>query len=328
MRHARLQLLAAAVLFSTGGAAIKATSLSSWEVACYRSGIAALTLLLLVPEARRGLGRAAFGVGLAFAATVVLFVSSSKLTTSANAIFLQSTAPLYLLLLSPLLLGERARARDLLFMVGIALGLAAFFVGSEQPRSSAPDPFTGDLLGVASGVCWAFTVLGLRAVGRRPGAAGMGPVVAGNIIACVVCLPFALGVIGAAGAGGAAGATSAGVDVSSVAATGQGAAALAQVAGASSAAGSGWLDFGLLLYLGVVQIGLAYLLVTLGLRHVPALESSLLLMAEPALNPLWAWLAQDEVPGPWALAGGALILGSTLAKALVDAPRGIVGRMT
>jgi len=51
------------------------------------------------------------------------------------------------------------------------------------------------------------------------------------------------------------------------------------------------------------------------LRQVPALEASLLLLAEPALNPVWAWLAHGERPGGWALAGGALILGACLANA-------------
>jgi drug/metabolite transporter (DMT)-like permease len=106
MRH-RIQLLAAAALFSTGGAAIKACSLTSWQVAGLRSGIAAL-VLLLVPAARRGWTPRAWLVGAAYAATVVLFVQANKLTTSAATAFLQSTAPLYVLLLAPHLLGERA----------------------------------------------------------------------------------------------------------------------------------------------------------------------------------------------------------------------------
>ena len=101
-RHAnRLLLLAAAFLFSTGGAAIKATALTSWQVACFRSGVAALALLALVPAARRGWTRRTLIAALPYAATVLLFVLANKLTTSANAIFLQSTAPLYLLLLGP-----------------------------------------------------------------------------------------------------------------------------------------------------------------------------------------------------------------------------------
>src|SRR5690242_14132764 len=105
----RLMLLAAATLFSTGGAAIKAASVSSWQVASFRSAVASVTLLLLFPAARRLANWRLWPVGLAYSGTLVLFVLSTRLTTAANAIFLQSTAPLYLLALAPLLLHEHIR---------------------------------------------------------------------------------------------------------------------------------------------------------------------------------------------------------------------------
>ena len=115
---ARVQVLAAAALFSTGGAAIKAAGgMSGWQVASFRSGIAALALVALLPEARRGWRPATWLVGVGYAATMILFVLSTKLTTAANAIFLQSTAPLYLILLGPWLLREPLRGRDLVFLL-------------------------------------------------------------------------------------------------------------------------------------------------------------------------------------------------------------------
>jgi drug/metabolite transporter (DMT)-like permease len=74
-------------------------------------------------------------------------------------------------------------------------------------------------------------------------------------------------------------------------------------------------DMATLLYLGVFQIGLAYFLMTRSIRHVPALEASTLLMAEPALNPFWTWLIQGESPGSAPLAGGVLVLAATLGGA-------------
>src|SRR5688500_15647594 len=106
---ARLQVLAAALLFSTGGAAVKATTLTAWQVAGFRSGIAALAVFLLVPAARRGWTWHVVPVGVAYAATLVLFVTANKLTTAANAIFLQASAPLYMLAFGPLLLREPVR---------------------------------------------------------------------------------------------------------------------------------------------------------------------------------------------------------------------------
>ena len=298
---ARLRLLAAAVLFSTGGAAIKAASLTSWQVSSFRSGIAALAVWLLVPAARRRWSLPVLVVASIYAATMVLFVIANKRTTSANAIFLQSTAPLWVLLAGPALLGERTTRRDLLFMGVVALGMAFFFVGEDAPQATAPDPFGGNVIAALSGIAWAGTVLGLRWLGRGgthaggelpaadlaaseapsgDGDAALTTVVAGNVLACVVGLPFALPVSGA-----------------------------------------GTADWLVVLYLGVVQIGLAYLALSTAMPHVPALEASTLLLVEPALNPVWAYLAHGERPGPLSWVGGALIVLVAVAKTWWDTRR-------
>src|ERR1035437_2202074 len=136
----RLLLVAAAVLFSTGGAAIKAAALTPWQVASFRSGVAALALLLVVPEARKGWSWRVAPVGAAYAATLILFVLATRLTTAANAIFLQSTAPLYLLLLGPWLLREPIRRSDIVYILAIAAGMALFSLGA--PRAAASPPHT------------------------------------------------------------------------------------------------------------------------------------------------------------------------------------------
>jgi peptidoglycan/LPS O-acetylase OafA/YrhL len=102
--------------------------------------VAALVVWLLVPAARRRWGGRVLVVAAIYAATMVLFVGANKLTTSASAIFLQSTAPLWVLLAGPLLLGERTRRADVTFMLAVALGMACFFVGVDAPQATAPDP--------------------------------------------------------------------------------------------------------------------------------------------------------------------------------------------
>jgi drug/metabolite transporter (DMT)-like permease len=273
----RLQILGAAFLFSTGGAAIKACSLSNWQVASFRSGVAALALFLVLPGSRRFWQPRTLLVGMAYASTMVLYVSANKLTTAANTIFLQSTAPMYVLLLGPWLLRERVRRPDLLFTLSLVVGLGLFFVGFEPPQVTAPAPFEGNVLGAMAGLTWALTLVGLRGLGRRRGEGrpAEAAVVAGNLIACVACLPLAL-----------------------------------PVAPGPS------LDWALVGYLGVFQIGLAYLLLTRGVRHVPALETALLILLEPVLNSLWAWLVHSEQPGPWSLAGCGVILVSTAVYTL------------
>jgi drug/metabolite transporter (DMT)-like permease len=78
---------------------------------------------------------------------------------------------------------------------------------------------------------------------------------------------------------------------------------------------------GMLVVLGVVQLGLPYLLFSIAIQRVTALEAVLLPMLEPILNPLWVALARGEMPGPWSLAGGTLVLGAVLMRGWVASLR-------
>jgi len=265
------------LLFSTGGAAIKAANFTGWQVASFRSGVAALALLVAVPAARRGFGWKTAAVGVIYAVTLVTFVLANRLTTSANAIYLQSTAPLYLLLLGPWLLKERISRRDIPVLLAVVAGLALVFLGEDAPSATAPHPVRGNLLAVLSGVSYAVMLIGLRRLGRDQATEGHGisAVILGNLIACVAVLPWALPL-----------------------------------------GPTPMVSWGVILYLGVFQIGVAYLLVTAGLRRVPALEASLLLLVETALNPVWSWWLLSEVPSVLALCGGGVIIAATIWQTL------------
>jgi len=278
---ARARILVTALLFSTGGAAIKAVSLTNWQIASFRSGIAAVVLLLAVRRLPR-LSGPTLAVGLAYAATLTTFVTANKLTTAANSVFLQATAPLYIALLAPMLLGEHVRRRDIPVLAAIAGGMLLLFAGNAAPSATAPNRALGNAIGVVSGLCWCLTVMGLRWVEKRDpaamgGAAGAAALT-GNIVACLACLPLAW--------------------------------PLPEVA-VRDVLGVG--------YLGVFQVGLAYVLLTRAIRHVPAVDASLLLLAEPAFSPVWAWLVHREAPGLWPLLGGVVILGATAWKTWRDA---------
>jgi drug/metabolite transporter (DMT)-like permease len=187
--RARLFLLITAVLFSTGGAAVKACSIGSWQVAGLRSAFAIVALLIAVPSTRARWTPGVVLVGASQAATMLLFVSSTKLTTAANAIFLQSTAPLYVLLLAPVLLREPVSRTDLSFVAAFLGGLAIIFVGDSSPTTTAPNPALGNWLGVASGVAWASTVMGYRWAARDPSVFGAA-LLAGNVIVALVAIPL------------------------------------------------------------------------------------------------------------------------------------------
>ena len=86
-----------------------------------------------------------------YAYTLVSFVLANRLTTSANTIYLQSTAPLFLLMLAPVLLREPIRRRDLPVILAVLGGLALVFLGADHPSVTAPDPARGNLLHSAVG---------------------------------------------------------------------------------------------------------------------------------------------------------------------------------
>lgn len=185
-----LRVLVAAALFSTAGTAIKATTMTSWQVAGLRAGVAALAIFVLLRETGfRASGRAAL-VGLAYAATVILFVQANKLTTAANAIFIQSTSPIYILLLGPRLLGERARRGDLVFLAAIVVAVALILVGLDAPVATAPNPFLGNMMATASGFTCGLLMLGLRWLARAEHAGSASAVLFGNLVAFLVCLPM------------------------------------------------------------------------------------------------------------------------------------------
>src|SRR6266511_664367 len=186
----RSKILAAAVLFSSGGAAIKFCGFGGWQLAAFRAAFALITIVVLVPESRRGWTWRTVLVGVAYAATTLLYVQANKHTTAASAIFLQSTSPLFILLLAPLLLGEHATRRDIGQMAIMGAGLGLFLLGHDQPSATAPNPALGNVLAAICAVTWAFTVIGYRWLAAR-GASVAAAAVSGNLPACVIGLVMA-----------------------------------------------------------------------------------------------------------------------------------------
>src|SRR5690349_11730069 len=125
---ARLDVIVAAALFSTAGAFVKSCALTPPQIAGLRSLIAGVFLLLVWPATRRGWSIGSLLFATLYAATMLSYVTAMKWTTAANAIFLQSTAPLWVLLLSPLVLKEKVRREDIVFMAALGGGLALCFL--------------------------------------------------------------------------------------------------------------------------------------------------------------------------------------------------------
>ena len=275
--RARLAVVGTALLFSTGGAAIKACALTAWQVAGLRSIVAAAVIAMAFPRARKRPTPATLAVGLGYATTLVTFVWANKLTTAALAIFLQYTAPGYMLVLAPLLLKEPVGRSDVLRTGGALGGMLLLFAGTPGASATAPDPTRGNLIAVVSGLAFAFTLVGLRWKGRQTeGDGSLDVVMWGNVIAFICCLPN--------------------MPTLSMTVT----------------------DALVIGYLGVFQIGLAYVLLTYGMQHLPALEATLLLLLEPTLSPAWTWWLQGERMTLVSAVGGAVVILSSVATRKAD----------
>jgi len=270
---ARLNIIIGALLFSTGGVAIKAVTLTGWQISSFRCLVAAITLLLVLPSARNNWTWRSFIVAIPYAATFTLYTFANKYTTAANAIFLQGTAPLYILLLGPVLLDEKIGCRDLAFLASMVVGLLLIFASNGETSLTATHPMLGNFLAACAGVTWALTIVGLRWLAVRSQHFDDRPVTAvigGSFLAFFFCSFFAFP-----------------IETVTV------------------------MDGLIIVYLGVFQIALAYIFVTHGIRDVPALESSLLLLVEPLLSPVWAWVILGEGLEAMAILGGVLIILAT-----------------
>jgi len=264
-----LLVLAAALLWSTGGLFIKKTSLTAFELSCGRALFAAAAVAFFTRREGFGLNIVTGGAAVLYAALLLLFVIATKLTTSANAIFLQYTAPIYILIFEPLLYKERFRPRNLAVIVACAAGMSLFFVG--QLRA---DDVRGNVAALVSGLCFAFFALLLRHPHARQ-VNRASSVIYGNLLlaaATALLLVFAPELTRSAG-------------------------------------GLSLPDFGIIAYLGIFQIGLAYTLFTLGIaRGVRSLDAGIIGYVEPVLNPVWVFIFVGERPSRWALLGGAIII--------------------
>ena len=203
----------------------------------------------------------------AYVGTVCFFVIATDLTTAANAIFLQYTAPAYVAVLGAWMLGERTQPRD---WGCIALAVAG--VAMLCRDGLAANNIAGITAGLASGLSMALMVIFLR---REKDGSPMASLLLGNIASAVIGLPFGIGKMPGTG------------------------------------------EWGILIALGVLQLGVPYILYGLAIRHVTAIEGILIPLLEPVLNPLWVFLFRGETPGSWTVAGSVLVLGAMLARGLV-----------
>lgn len=266
-----LLLLITVVLWSTSGLFIKLSTLNPIALAGGRSLITAGVLWIYLRRPHFSWSREQVIGAICIALTFMLFITATKWTSAANAIFLQYTAPLWVVLFSGWYLGEKARPTDWWIMGAIVAGMALFFGERLSAQGTA-----GNVLAIASGVTMAWMTLLLR----KQGGDAANTILLGNLLTAAIGVPF--------------------------------------LAGAAARGEVPVVEWGILLYMGVLQLGLPFVLYSIALRSLSAVETILIATLEPILNPIWVFLFLGERPAPLALIGGAVVVGAVTLRSLLS----------
>jgi DME family drug/metabolite transporter len=261
-----LMTVFAAVLWSTGGVFIKLLPQDPFTILFYRSLYTSILFMLYFGVRNLKINRMSLISSLLYAPLLITFVTATKLTTAANAIFLQYTAPAIVLLIEPWLVRTKLLKINILTVVICFAGMLLFFMD----QISSPDHWLGIWLALASG----FILAGLLVTQKmnRP-EYHSGAIFIGNLLVCLIALPWAWDVPIPTG-----------------------------------------MDQLYLCILGFGQLGLGYILFLYGQKHLPAIESALISMLEPILNPVWVIAGHGEHPGNWAIAGGGIIVAGLIFR--------------
>lgn len=256
-----------ALLWSSGGLFIKVITLDAYQISFYRSGIAALTILAVMLISKKSL-KFEFDIisalcSITYALILILFVIATKLTTAANAIFLQFTAPIYLLVLEPIFLKSKFDRRNLIALIGCFAGMILFFMGKLDLTS-----IKGNLFAIASGISFALFSLFLKWKKQlHKSESTIVYIIAGNFLVCIFCLPFVFDKLIIDGT-----------------------------------------QLSILLFMGIFQIGISYIIFNEGIKYITATESMIIAMLEAILNPIWVFLGVGEVPTIYSIIGSVIIL--------------------
>jgi drug/metabolite transporter (DMT)-like permease len=183
-KHAVLLLVLTAFFWSLGGLMIKKVDLHPMAIAGWRSAIASV-FLLVWNRRRLTWSWPLVAGGVAYAANMFSFVSATKLTTAANAILLQYTAPAYVAVIGIWFLKEMPRGIDWL-SVGFTMGGMVLFFMDRLTFNG----LWGNLLGVMAGITFAGIILSLRKL--KDGSA-LDSVILGNLLTALVALPLIAG---------------------------------------------------------------------------------------------------------------------------------------
>ncbi len=178
-----LGVFVAAVLWSSGGLLIKLITLTPMQISFFRCGIAALTFLIIFRSSIFKVNYFTFVNALFYAGVLIFYVIAMKMTTAANAIFLQSTAPIYVLIFEPLINKTKYEKANIITIIVCFFGMFLFFLGDLTPGQ-----LEGNLFGLLAGILFAAFFIGMR---KNEKQYQQGSIFFGNILVAIIALPFA-----------------------------------------------------------------------------------------------------------------------------------------
>jgi drug/metabolite transporter (DMT)-like permease len=255
-----------AFLWSSSGLFIKVLKINAFQISFFRSAIAAITIfvvtLLRNKKVKFEFDAVSNLSALFYAGILILFVIATKMTTAANAIFLQFTAPIYLVILEPVFLKTKFEYKNLITVIICIFGMVLFFFGRLELGN-----IYGNLIAICSGICFAmFSLLLKYKKLKKNSATTIQSAIMGNALVAVIT--FFL------------------------------------VFPDFSLSGSEVL---ILIYMGVIQIGISYIIFNEGIKYVSATESMIIATLEAVFNPIWVFIGIGETPSVYAIFGGLII---------------------
>lgn len=271
-RIAIMQMTLCATLWSIAGIFIKLIDWNPFAIAGVRSLFAALAVAAYMLAAKQKIivSKAVLINMVFLVGTFLSFVSANKLTTAANAIVLQYTSPVFIVILSALFLRQRFRLSDIITVTVALGGISIFFIESLDQGQ-----LLGNMLGILAGVFMACMFI---AVGKTDKEEKMSGILFGHLLTALIGVPFLF----------FSNNTISKVSVSSI------------------------------IILGILQLGVPYILFGLASEHCPPLACCLIAAVEPLLNPVWVLIFDGERPGVCSVIGGIIVISAVTVQCILQ----------
>lgn len=172
----------AAAMWSTAGILFKQISWNPVAISGLRSLIASIVMLGYIKKPKFKF-RKHYIIGILSCATsMIAFVIANKLTTAANAILLQFTSPIFVAILSAIVLKEKLRWYDMASIAAVFVGMTLFFIENISPGN-----FLGNIIAIGSGLALAITTISLK---MESDGSSTEITFFGNMLTFLIALPF------------------------------------------------------------------------------------------------------------------------------------------